>query len=331
MPTYDAEVERWAQELLGASARVSPLSGGANNHLFRCRAVNGELVIKRYRDQNFGADVSRRVAEVTFLRHAAVCAPDFVPKLLAVHDQRDMIAISFVKGDPYREGADILQPDIEAATRFYRQLNDQDARLLDYPIPARDGYRSISEHLIAVEQRLAALSVAHLPPDLELPAQSALDEAWRRLESARDTLQRAMASGQLVDPLPQEYGQLSPGDFGFHNAIWTGHKSVFVDFEYAGLDDPAKTLADFFLQPRIPVNPRFFDRVAEEMSVNISAPLLKSRARLLGRLLSVKWMAIVLAPLDKVRFESFALRFGSESSPEIFRRVKLVARRSIFE
>ena len=47
---------------------------------------------------------------------------------------------------------------------------------------------------------------------------------------------------------------LSPSDFGFHNAL-AGHdgKLTFLDFEYAGRDDPAKLASDFFCQPEVPV------------------------------------------------------------------------------
>ena len=43
---------------------------------------------------------------------------------------------------------------------------------------------------------------------------------------------------------------LSPSDFGFHNALMveTG-RMVWLDFEYFGWDDPAKTICDLLLHP----------------------------------------------------------------------------------
>ena len=39
---------------------------------------------------------------------------------------------------------------------------------------------------------------------------------------------------------------LSPSDFGFHNVIVEKDKILrFIDFEYAGWDDPAKMVSDF--------------------------------------------------------------------------------------
>ena len=54
-------------------------------------------------------------------------------------------------------------------------------------------------------------------------------------------------------PLDQQDRCLSPSDFGFHNALAQGETVRFIDFEYAGWDDPAKTVCDFFHHPGVPV------------------------------------------------------------------------------
>jgi hypothetical protein len=68
---------------------------------------------------------------------------------------------------------------------------------------------------------------------------------------------------------------------------------VFIDFEYFGWDDPAKTVADFFLQPAVPV-PReqrlpFFRAVA-----GFYGPGLERRLPLVYGYLSLKWCLIIL-------------------------------------
>ena len=327
---YEAEAQQWAEELLGAPVRLAPLLGGANNHLFRCFGPAGDLVIKRYRDQNFGAEVSRRQAEVAFLNHAAVYAPGFVPRLLAVHEHSDMIAMSVVEGDPYQEGTTVTESDVQSAIDFYRKLNrDRDA-VIRYPVAAREGYRSISDHLLHVEQRVSALSVGHLPAEIRRSADVAIDEVRRRFEASRSAILQAVAAGEVTDELPPDYLQLSPGDFGFHNAIRVEGKPVFIDFEYAGLDDPAKTLADFFLQPKISVDSSFFKRAVLSIAIALPADALKARSRVLGRLLSVKWLAIILAPLEDARYASFRARHGAGASAELSRRLNLVSRQTLY-
>ena len=48
---------------------------------------------------------------------------------------------------------------------------------------------------------------------------------------------------------------LSPSDFGFHNILSHHNNLYYIDFEYAGWDDPYKLIADFILNPdyKIPI------------------------------------------------------------------------------
>ena len=60
--------------------------------------------------------------------------------------------------------------------------------------------------------------------------------------------------GDMDHPLDTQESVLSPSDFGFHNALLgPDGKLCFIDFEYAGWDDPAKLICDFFCQPQTPV------------------------------------------------------------------------------
>ena len=48
---------------------------------------------------------------------------------------------------------------------------------------------------------------------------------------------------------------ISPSDVGFHNIINSNGKYFYIDFEYAGIDDPCKLIADLILQPDYPIPP----------------------------------------------------------------------------
>ena len=53
------------------------------------------------------------------------------------------------------------------------------------------------------------------------------------------------------------------------DAIVVSNKVFFHDFEYSGWDDPAKTICDFFCQPQVPVNLRYFDEFADSVSKSL--------------------------------------------------------------
>ncbi len=330
MTPPDAEVGRWATELLGTPVDIEPLAGGANNHLFRCRGPRGTLVIKRYREQNFGAEVSRREAEVAFLRHAAVLANRFVPALLAVHESQEMIAMTAIEGHPYVEGEPVPAAAVRAALQFYRDINADRDRVRRYPLPAREGYLSITAHIAHIEGRVAGLGIGHLPGPLQPGARAALDRLRENFDLARRHIVAAITHGELDDAIGREQALISPGDFGFHNALCVNGAPIFLDFEYAGFDDPAKTLADLFLQPRVPIDPGYFDEAAEAMALRGDTSALKRRAAILGRLLAAKWQAIILAPLDERRYPAFSSRYADRQNAELLRRVQLSLRETRF-
>jgi hypothetical protein len=89
---------------------------------------------------------------------------------------------------------------------------------------------------------------------------------------------------------------VSPSDFGFHNALLEFDDRVrFLDFEYAGWDDPAKLICDFFCQPAVPVPPRFFEPFTQAIAACYPHPeMVIGRTRLLMPVYRVKWVCIRL-------------------------------------
>ena len=89
---------------------------------------------------------------------------------------------------------------------------------------------------------------------------------------------------------------ISPSDFGFHNALKRQDGSLcFLDFEYAGWDDPAKMTGDFFSQLAIPVPQKYFEYfVHAVMEPFSSKKLLIQRAHLLRSVYQIKWCCIAL-------------------------------------
>ena len=81
-------------------------------------------------------------------------------------------------------------------------------------------------------------------------------------QTAAQVEQRAAELGlPLLAEIPLEDRCLSPSDFGFHNALQSAARLSFIDFEYAGWDDPAKLVCDFFCQPAVPVPQEYWQTV----------------------------------------------------------------------
>src|SRR5262249_40838189 len=129
---------------------------------------------------------------------------------------------------------------------------------------ASDACFSISDHLELVERRMLRLAAL----DHEAPhASEAQRLVFTTLRPAWDGVRQRAVHGALAPGLDLHRNLseaeccLSPSDFGFHNALATDDRRlIFIDFEYAGRDDPAKLVVDFFCQPEVPVPLSYLDR-----------------------------------------------------------------------
>ena len=108
---------------------------------------------------------------------------------------------------------------------------------------------------------------------------------------------------------------LSPSDFGFHNALRRPDgRVVFLDFEYFGWDDPAKTVADFLLHPAMELSKDLKQRFFTEMLRRFDdQDTLARRVETVYPLFGLKWCLIFLnefVPRD-VQRRRFANRLVS--------------------
>ena len=120
---------------------------------------------------------------------------------------------------------------------------------------------------------------------------ASLQPAWQttRARICRDY-------GDLERPLEPRERVLSPSDFGFHNALaGPDGRLRFIDFEYAGWDDPAKLIGDFFCQPQTPAPPQYWEFFVGGLIAGLKLEGgLARRARLLLPAFQIKWCCIML-------------------------------------
>lgn len=88
---------------------------------------------------------------------------------------------------------------------------------------------------------------------------------------------------------------VSPSDFGFHNIITKNKKLFFIDFEYAGLDDPIKLLCDFYCQPDQIMKDEQKKIFIKDLSLkNYSMKRLNSYVKIFLSFHRLKWCCIML-------------------------------------
>ena len=289
----------WAKELGSSEKSLVQLQGGINNRVFRCGEAHNQWVIKGYSplepDQR-----DRMQAEVDFLRYSAEVAPNFTPKLIHSDPELRCVVLEYLEGKSYTEGVPPPEEAVDTAVEFFRRLNaEPEAAKRSIHMDAAEGFLSLTEHLDNVHFRLGGMECNHLPAEAKPEAERLLAILRRELEQIREITANQISSGEMVDLISTDSRCVSPSDFGFHNAIQTSTGLRFFDFEFAGWDDPAKTLVDFFLQPRSKITydvAKFFDI----FDTNTSHAIL-SRAKFLMPILRLKWLCIILSILCPAR------------------------------
>lgn len=284
---------------VGVSAPVTGIGArppGGNNRIYRVETAGGPYLAKRY-FRHEGDRRDRLATEFAFLEYAAFAAPGFAPRPLAKDAARGFALYEFVEGRPFRPG-EVGAPEVAEAVRFFRALNKPAHRTRARLSDASEAAFSLDGHLGHVERRIAQLrsTDAISAADREgADVIAELDGAFAAV--ARQVLGHAIARGwDRAFELPPGARALSPSDFGFHNALREPGGAIrFIDFEYAGWDDPAKTTGDFFSQLAVPVPGGHFASFADEVCACFPEdPSAAERARLLRPVYAAKWACIAL-------------------------------------
>ncbi len=275
---------------------VTRCAVGGNNRIYRVETTAGVFAAKQYfRHESDPRD--RLAAEYTFLSYASAAAPGITPRPFACSPESGMALYEFIDGCRFGPG-EIGAAEIDAAARFFQGLNAP-RRSIAAGLPvASEACFSLADHLGLIGGRIDRLLEASSLSEVDSRALEffrRLGEKWRQISASI----RVAAGGAGLDMdrrLAPEHRCISPSDFGFHNALREeGGNIRFLDFEYAGWDDPAKTAGDFFAQLAIPVPPEFFESfVTKIMQVFPDAESLASRARLLRPAYQIKWCCIAL-------------------------------------
>lgn len=293
------EAARRLARMAGQSEPVAleRLSGGRNNRVFRVVTAAGpSLFLKSYfhdpRDPR-----ERLAAEWRFLTNAWERGIRTVPEPLAADHDEHIGLYSFLCGRKL-EPTEIAWNHLDLAADFLLALNSLPRNLERVP-PASESCFSLGQHLETVERRVAGLSSldVNVPQRdrIERFIQSSLLPVWhatrRRLE-----LEIARIGHAPEIELTESEIIVSPSDFGFHNMSLTNDGRLqFTDFEYAGRDDPAKLVCDFFCQPDTPAPFVHYDRFVDKLMNGLRLDSIhKLRCSLLLDAYHVKWICIIL-------------------------------------
>lgn len=294
-------IERSVEALLRSVGKSDVLIscdrlGGGNNRSYRLETTDGNFLCKQYFRHH--ADTRDRLgAEFAFLRFCQTCGIEQVPKALAADVEVGVALYSWIEGIPLG-AVSITTEHVQEAASFVAALAHASSNPAALSLaPAADASFCVQEYVDGVQKRLADLITACIDcgDAVSLDALTFLRQSLvPRWGQTREMLEKYVAENPRNQLLPVEERIVSPSDFGFHNTLSTSHGLCFVDFEYAGLDDPVKLICDFICQPALPAPEGAMDIMVQALlSAGASIHLRERSVRLLP-LHRIKWCCIIL-------------------------------------
>ncbi|MBQ6599899.1 MAG: aminoglycoside phosphotransferase family protein [Lentisphaeria bacterium] len=267
------------QNLLASTGENGPfelhqLEGGRNNRAFRVQTARNTYFLKAFYPES--AKMRHTfLRETGFLRYAGEIGLSRVARLMATDPEHFLLLSEFVPGKKY--AGQVTDAAIQTAAAWIRELN-RSAALPDLE-QAADSCRCNEDHFSGVRKRLQRFF------DLDRTELNPLLQYFECELNKLEKISQPECRRQIV----------SPSDFGFHNVLRSNGQLYFVDFEYAGLDDPAKLICDFFCQPDFLISLAFLPSFVKAAFPD--EPNLLERVEVLLGVHRIKWACILMNPL----------------------------------
>lgn len=290
----DLSVLEIAATLLAKAGLSEPtelrrLTGGVNNQVYCVETAEKKYALKVY--FSHPNDPRDRIGvETSFTNHARSLGLDCLHHLVAFDRSLNAALYSFADGSRLKV-TDVTEAVINQAIDFLGGLNNNRGLARDLPIASEASF-SIHGHINTVDKRIDLLVNEVVDEAAQEFVSTEIVPTWQEIRSQAI----AEAGERYFEELNEEDRCISPSDFGFHNAILGGNGKVhFVDFEYAGWDDPAHLLCDFFCQIAVPISDKFRPYVTSKLASIVSDhDWFKKRINILMPVYQLKWCCILL-------------------------------------
>lgn len=226
----------------GPAKECHRLSGGINARVYRL-TCDRELVVKFYRD------IKRGLNECMFLESAKDHSIDCIPEVL-INKTRFGWALLSDLGGKAIDSTDWSV--LEYALAFQEALRDSGLQE-SYPkeIKAKEACNTLREHHKMLGLRLDSLDCNESLDCFPRTKRLVICKTSEYLTRAREKASSLTLLDKEMSPW------ISQSDVGTHNMLRDTKSDIygFVDFEYAGWDDPAKFFVDWCIRPEAVLHP----------------------------------------------------------------------------
>ncbi len=277
---------------------IGQINDGRNSKVYKVTCSDASCyAVKAYfnRDSNKKDCLKTEFLSLSILQEKGI---ESIPKPIAIDLDKGLAVYQFLEGRKILP-SETTSSDINIVSRFIFDLYALKNKIGDVIPPAADACFSIQAIIENINQRLERLNNSPNKTPVEQECHRFLQNEFK-LSFEKILSWCKLYTNQLglsfTDEIKQGDRVLSPSDFGFHNALrQEDGKIFFLDFEYFGWDDPAKTIADFLLHPAMKLD----DNLKQQFVQNTLLGLKENKhlAHRLGAvypLFGLKWCTILL-------------------------------------
>ena len=277
-------------ELVG----MEKVKQGGNNCVYKIDIGNGAILGKVYhRDTHDSRD--RFGQEVAFVKYLESIQIKESPSLIAQDLSAGTACFDWIEGTDFDSVFPLTNDYWKQCFSFLKNIQVRNNSIEAKNLPdGSEAAFSFRAHFALLQNR-RDYWYAHndtIPEEIRSFLMSELDQEYKSLAK------ELISHPDFNKELEADEKIISPSDFGLHNAkLCKDGKLAFFDFEYAGWDDPAKTMADFFAQPRFPAPLEEVDNLLSTFSEIFSSSVMErllSRLPLVNRIIRLKWCYILL-------------------------------------
>jgi thiamine kinase-like enzyme len=289
----DRSIYTIAEGLINSSKiRTVSLSGsGANSRIYKVETIDNIYALKFYREGIFNDRLNSERKALNLFHENGIFN---VPQIYNFDLKNNCILMEWVDGEIINK-PDI--GDINNLSEFIISVDKvKNSINLEAHMEATEACLSASELMSQIKNRIDKLEDSdstelfnfirhHLSPLFEEVSYWVCDYYTNLNMSSNDNLDI-------------EFQTLSVVDFGFHNAMKKNNgDTIFIDFEYFGLDDPVKLVSDTLLHPHPLMNlsnefrQNFFDKTLGYFNKDGHY---YNRVKALYPLYTLRWCTIML-------------------------------------
>ena len=276
---------------------ISRIRKGRNNKVFLFKKKKEKIIIKKYKSI-FSTKYSRFLTEKTFLEFLKKKKIYNVPKVICFDKKKKISYLTFIDGKPVKR---VKKNHLISCPNFLKKINFNTTYNNFKFQNASDACLNIDDHVKTCQVRISKLFKKYKNNNnVDKKILFFLkNEIIPSFKTINIEVNKKFSKVEMKKKLNKNNLILSPSDFGFHNIIYNKNNLFFIDFEYAGWDDPLKLICDFFLNPDYSISKvdkifflNKFIHIFGKKLLNIDI------LRLILKFHFLKWVCVILNQLD---------------------------------